>query len=69
MGVRKHCLRLEVDKKARLQAIDDEEKELKKKYASVGQSMPSDQSANFTRQREAVNADAGYKTEAVNKRL
>ncbi len=66
-GREKALSEIEVDKKARLQAIDDEEKELKKKYASVGQSMPSDKSANFTRQRETVNADAGYKTEAVNK--
>lgn len=66
-GREKALSEIEVDKKARLQAIDDEENELKKKYASVGKSMPSDKSANFTRQRETVNADAGYKTEAVNK--
>lgn len=66
-GREKALAEIEVEKKARLQAIDDEEKELRKKYASVGQNMPKSDTDVFSARRGSASTNAGYKTESVNK--
>lgn len=66
-GREKALAEIEVEKKSRLQAIDDEERELRKKYASVGQSMPKSSTDTFSARRGSASTDAGYKTESANK--
>lgn len=58
---------IEADKKARLQAIDEEEKELAKKYTSVGKYMPADVSKDFSQRRNTVEEDSNHKIKSVNK--
>nr|DAZ05527.1 MAG TPA: minor tail protein [Caudoviricetes sp.] len=66
-GRLKALAEIETDKKARLKALDNEEAELRKKYKSVGKSMPISVAENFQQRRDTVNEEASSKVTTTNK--
>lgn len=66
-GRRKTLEEVEIEKEERLKAIDDEEKERKKKYASVGKEMPEKEKEIFVKRRMVIKEEAEKKETTVNK--
>lgn len=58
---------IELERKQRIAAIDQEQKDLAEKYKEVGKKMPESEKKKFDERRTTVDADAGLKTKDTNK--
>lgn len=58
---------IELERKQRIAAIDQEQKDLTEKYKEVGKKIPENEKKKFDERRTTANADADLKTKDTNK--